>query len=90
LTTCKARKIPCSTNFSLSLILADPVQIRAWNIAGLPKDQSSIDNGAIVSKCRRWPLMIDPQVKNKNKIIIIIKEKNLKNHNCNILCSYMH
>ncbi|XP_073385492.1 uncharacterized protein [Physcomitrium patens] len=59
--SCKQRKIPCSTNFSLSVVLADPVRIRAWNIAGLPKDQSSIDNGAIVSKCRRWPLMIDPQ-----------------------------
>jgi dynein heavy chain len=47
---------------SLSGILADPVKVRAWNIAGLPKDQSSVDNGAIVSKCRRWPLMIDPRV----------------------------
>jgi len=64
LSTCKGKKIPCSKDFSLSLILSDPVTIRSWTIAGLPKDQSSIDNGAIVSKCRRWPLMIDPQVSN--------------------------
>jgi dynein heavy chain len=39
------------------------VKIRAWNIAGLPVDSFSVDNGIIVSKSRRWPLMIDPQGK---------------------------
>ncbi|KAL3693679.1 hypothetical protein R1sor_007330 [Riccia sorocarpa] len=58
---CKDKRVPCSSSFSLSNILADPVQVRAWNISGLPKDSSSVDNGAIVSNCRRWPLMIDPQ-----------------------------
>lgn len=37
------------------------LQVRAWNIAGLPTDNVSIENGIIVSKARRWPLMIDPQ-----------------------------
>uniref|UniRef100_A0A5F8HDR2 Dynein axonemal heavy chain 12 n=1 Tax=Monodelphis domestica TaxID=13616 RepID=A0A5F8HDR2_MONDO len=58
---CKAKKIPCSEDFSLSKILGDPIKIRAWNIAGLPSDAFSIDNGVIVSNSRRWPLMIDPQ-----------------------------
>jgi hypothetical protein len=40
----------------------DPVQIRAWTIAGLPTDAQSLENGIIVSKARRWPLSIDPQV----------------------------
>jgi dynein heavy chain len=35
--------------------------VRAWNLAGLPKDQCSTDNALIVSNSRRWPLMIDPQ-----------------------------
>jgi hypothetical protein len=39
-------------------------QIRQWQIAGLPKDPFSVDNGVIVTNGRRWPLMIDPQVKN--------------------------
>uniref|UniRef100_A0A8C9UVX8 Uncharacterized protein n=1 Tax=Spermophilus dauricus TaxID=99837 RepID=A0A8C9UVX8_SPEDA len=47
--------------FSLSKTLGDPVKIRAWNIAGLPTDTFSIDNGVIVNNSRRWPLMIDPQ-----------------------------
>uniref|UniRef100_A0A8D1B9L3 Dynein axonemal heavy chain 12 n=1 Tax=Sus scrofa TaxID=9823 RepID=A0A8D1B9L3_PIG len=60
-TLCKEKKIPCSQEFSLSKTLGDPVKIRAWNIAGLPTDTFSIDNGVIVNNSRRWPLMIDPQ-----------------------------
>uniref|UniRef100_A0A2K5JE23 Dynein axonemal heavy chain 12 n=1 Tax=Colobus angolensis palliatus TaxID=336983 RepID=A0A2K5JE23_COLAP len=58
---CKKKKIPCSEEFLLSKTLGDPVKIRAWNIAGLPTDRFSIDNGVIVNNSRRWPLMIDPQ-----------------------------
>uniref|UniRef100_A0A803T0M9 Dynein axonemal heavy chain 12 n=1 Tax=Anolis carolinensis TaxID=28377 RepID=A0A803T0M9_ANOCA len=58
---CKEKNIPCSETFSLSKTLGDPIKIRAWNIAGLPTDQFSIDNGVIVNNSRRWPLMIDPQ-----------------------------
>ncbi|TRZ01398.1 hypothetical protein DNTS_018422, partial [Danionella cerebrum] len=58
---CKSKKIPSSEDFSLSKTLGDPIKIRAWNIAGLPSDSFSIDNGVIVSNSRRWPLMIDPQ-----------------------------
>uniref|UniRef100_A0A3Q2XUZ6 Dynein heavy chain coiled coil stalk domain-containing protein n=1 Tax=Hippocampus comes TaxID=109280 RepID=A0A3Q2XUZ6_HIPCM len=58
-------------DFSLSKTLGDPIKIRAWNIAGLPTDSFSIDNGVITSNSR--PLMIDPQgqankwVKNSEK-----------------------
>ncbi|KFQ84496.1 Dynein heavy chain 7, axonemal, partial [Phoenicopterus ruber ruber] len=58
---CKEKNIPCSENFSLSKTLGDPIKIRAWNIAGLPTDIFSVDNGVIVDNSRRWPLMIDPQ-----------------------------
>ncbi|XP_062999548.1 dynein axonemal heavy chain 3 [Elgaria multicarinata webbii] len=58
---CKEQMIPCSNDFSLSNTLGDPVKIRAWQIAGLPIDSFSIDNGIIVSNSRRWALMIDPQ-----------------------------
>ncbi|XP_048348807.1 dynein axonemal heavy chain 3 [Sphaerodactylus townsendi] len=61
LTLCKEMEIPCSDDFSLSNTLGDPVKIRAWQIAGLPIDSFSIDNGIIVSNSRRWALMIDPQ-----------------------------
>uniref|UniRef100_A0A8D0HWI6 Dynein axonemal heavy chain 7 n=1 Tax=Sphenodon punctatus TaxID=8508 RepID=A0A8D0HWI6_SPHPU len=59
--SCKTKGIPCSDDFSLTSTLGEPVKIRAWNIAGLPSDMFSIDNGIIISNARRWPLMIDPQ-----------------------------
>ncbi|XP_053328214.1 dynein axonemal heavy chain 7 [Spea bombifrons] len=58
---CKTKNIHCSEDFSLATTLGEPVKIRAWNIAGLPSDSFSIDNGIIISNARRWPLMIDPQ-----------------------------
>ncbi|XP_054464751.1 dynein axonemal heavy chain 12 [Anoplopoma fimbria] len=70
---CQSKNIPSADEFSLSKTLGDPIKIRAWNIAGLPSDSFSIDNGVIVSNSRRWPLMIDPQgqankwVKNSEK-----------------------
>lgn len=52
----------------MSGFLGDPVKIQYWNICGLPKDDTSIENGIIIDKSRRWPLMIDPQTQ-ANKYI---------------------
>jgi len=38
----------CAKNYQLSTVLGNPVDIRAWNIAGLPTDSFSTDNGIIV------------------------------------------
>lgn len=55
--------LPRSTKGSISLrsYLGEEVKIQLWNICGLPKDDTSIENGIIIDKARRWPLMIDPQ-----------------------------
>ncbi|KAF7668491.1 hypothetical protein LDENG_00010030 [Lucifuga dentata] len=58
---CQEKKIPCSDDFTLSTTLGNQVAIRSWQIAGLPVDSFSTDNGVIVFNSRRWPLMIDPQ-----------------------------
>jgi len=58
---CTSKAIPCSSTFSLNATLGNAVTIRAWQIAGLPVDSFSVDNGIIVTNSRRWPLMIDPQ-----------------------------
>ena len=42
-------------------VLADNFEIRQWNSDGLPKDQVSTENAILVTRGRRWPLMIDPQ-----------------------------
>ena len=54
--------IPASAKFSLMHTLGDPVMIREWQNQGLPTDPVSVNNGILVDKCRRWPLMIDPQM----------------------------
>jgi len=53
--------IPTTDQCSLAKILADPVQVRQWNIDGLPADSFSVENGIIMDITKRWPLMIDPQ-----------------------------
>ena len=41
--------------------MLSPIQVRNWQIAGLPRDVLSVENGVIVQFTKRWPLFIDPQ-----------------------------
>ncbi|EDV24937.1 uncharacterized protein TRIADDRAFT_25541, partial [Trichoplax adhaerens] len=74
---CKESQVPCSAEFSLSKTLGEPIKIRTWNIAGLPNDSFSIDNGIIVANARRWPLMIDPQSQANKWIKTLERDNNL-------------
>uniref|UniRef100_A0A1X7UKU1 AAA+ ATPase domain-containing protein n=2 Tax=Amphimedon queenslandica TaxID=400682 RepID=A0A1X7UKU1_AMPQE len=58
---CKELEIPVSDDLSLISVLADPYEIRQWNSNGLPRDSVSTENAILVTRGRRWPLMIDPQ-----------------------------
>lgn len=58
---CQELKIPVSESFSLIDILATPYEIRQWNTDGLPRDAVSVENAVLLTRGRRWPLMIDPQ-----------------------------
>eukprot|EP00933_Yihiella_yeosuensis_P043885 TRINITY_DN38909_c0_g1_i1.p1 TRINITY_DN38909_c0_g1~~TRINITY_DN38909_c0_g1_i1.p1 ORF type:complete len:1392 (-),score=349.09 TRINITY_DN38909_c0_g1_i1:292-4071(-) len=44
-----------------SEILCEASEIRGWGIQSLPSDDLSTENGILVTRGRRWPLMIDPQ-----------------------------
>ena len=57
----KKLEIPASDEFDFALFLADPSDVRDWNINELPADQFSTENGVVVTRGRRWPLLIDPQ-----------------------------
>lgn len=74
---CQREKIICSENFSVNSTLGEPVKIREWQIAGLPVDSFSVDNGIIVHNTRRWPLMIDPQGQANKWIKNLEKANNL-------------
>jgi len=61
-------KIPHTKNTSMINTLGSAVEIRGWQIAGLPADNNSIENAIVIKKARRWPLLIDPQTQ-ANKFI---------------------
>ncbi|CAG9128697.1 unnamed protein product [Plutella xylostella] len=42
-------------------ILGDEVQIRTWQMHGLPRDPLSVESAVLMSHSRRWPLVVDPQ-----------------------------
>ena len=44
---CLGYNIPTSEDFDLVKILGDPVVLRSWNIATLPSDQVSSENGIL-------------------------------------------
>ena len=54
--------VPMSDSTDPIKILASEAQIAGWNNEELPADRVSTENGAIVTSCARWPLMIDPQL----------------------------
>jgi len=50
-----------NSDCSMRAVLGEPVKIQQWVVASLPNDALSIENGIIIDRSRRWPLMIDPQ-----------------------------
>uniref|UniRef100_A0A673G0D2 Uncharacterized protein n=1 Tax=Sinocyclocheilus rhinocerous TaxID=307959 RepID=A0A673G0D2_9TELE len=71
----KELAVPHTERPNLISTLGDKVKIRSWQIAGLPKDSLSVENGVITQYSQRWPLFIDPQGQAnkwiKNMVIII-------------------
>jgi len=84
------RNIPNSPNLNVSEKLADPPTISEWNLQGLPNDELSIQNGIIVTKSSKYPIMIDPQsqgiawIKNKesvnNMVVTTFDDKYFRNY----------
>ena len=56
------RDIPISKNVDPLSILVDEATRTKMIAEGLPTDRISIENGAIIAQCDRWPLIIDPQL----------------------------
>ena len=90
ITSCSTKAIPSSANCSLQNTMGNAVQVREWQINGLPTDDVSADSGVLVMRGKRWPLMIDPQSQANRWIKSLEAVKNLeviKMNNPNLLRS---
>lgn len=56
------RKIPLSENVDPLSQLTTEANDSVMMGQGLPSDRISLENGAIITACKRWPLLIDPQL----------------------------
>ena len=57
-----SRDVPTTPNIDPLWVLTNEAQVAEWQNQGLPADRISIENGAIMTNCSRWPLLIDPQL----------------------------
>ena len=74
----KKANVPFTPGCTVISALADPVKVRTWQIAGLPSDNLSVQNGIIMARSRRWPLFIDPQGQ-ANRFIKNLGKENAEN-----------
>lgn len=58
---CQMRGVPITQGLEIIPFMVDIGTIGDWNIQGLPADNLSIQNGILVTRSSRFPLMIDPQ-----------------------------
>jgi len=58
---CDELSVPYFTDLNLITFLVSQDKIGGWLLEGLPNDELSKQNGIIIEKSKRFPLIIDPQ-----------------------------
>ena len=56
-----SKQVPITEGLQVTSFLVDQGTVGDWTLEGLPTDELSIQNGIMVTRSQKWPLMIDPQ-----------------------------
>jgi len=64
----RGKQIPCAEELDPLNLLSDVATQAAWKSEGLPSDRLSLENAAIITRCARYPLIVDPQLQGINWI----------------------
>ena len=62
------KRIPFTEGIDPLRVLASDSDQAKWKTEGLPADRVSLENAAVISSCKRYPLMIDPQLQGQKWI----------------------
>ncbi|MEW5318622.1 MAG: hypothetical protein WDW38_009830 [Sanguina aurantia] len=58
---CQKLGVPVTTNMAIAKFLVDEAEVGEWTLQGLPTDELSIQNGIMVTRASRYPVLVDPQ-----------------------------
>ena len=59
----KNRNISYTNTLDVVNMLVDAIETSEWALQGLPNDELSLQNAAIVTKAQSYPLLVDPQAR---------------------------
>ncbi len=59
---CMKLNVPVTPHLQITKFLVDDSEVGEWNLQGLPTDELSIQNGIMVTRASRYPVLVDPQV----------------------------
>lgn len=68
-TSCASMSLPLTENLDIAAFLADDAELGQWAVDGLPTDTLSVQNGLLVTRSLRCPLLIDPQGQGRSWLV---------------------
>lgn len=64
----ESKKIPFTNGVDPLRVLATDSDQAKWKTEGLPADRVSLENASVIVSCKRYPLLIDPQLQGQKWI----------------------
>lgn len=58
---CVSLGVPVTQDIEVSKFLVDDAEVGEWTLQGLPTDELSVQNGIMVTRASRYPILVDPQ-----------------------------